>query len=72
MNKDRGELLKYEFTVMPGNNGTFVIRKLGSLGPGSMADVYGFTTIDDLLKFLNDEAVGFKSQSAPKQKGERP
>lgn len=69
-NLDRGELLKYEFTVMPGNNGTFVIRTLGAHSPGSMSDLYGFTTVDDLLSFLLDESVGLKASLSSKASAE--
>jgi hypothetical protein len=64
MSRNRGELLKSEFIVTPGENNSFVIR-MRDYGPGSIANVHGFTTIDDLLKFLDDEATAFKSANRP-------
>lgn len=69
---DRGELLKSEFTVIPGNNGTFVIRARGELGPGSFPWMYGFTTIDDLLSFLLDESVGLKASLSSEAQEKKP
>ena len=61
---DSGELLKLEFAIMPGENGTYVIRCRDSYGPGSLGKVFGFTDIDDLLRFLSTEREALRRAEA--------
>lgn len=59
---DRGEMLKREFTVTPGQNGTFVVRERSHYsGPReTIPIVWGFTSFDDLLRWLAEEGAALK------------
>mgnify|MGYP000878544958 CR=1 FL=1 len=63
---DRGRLFTQSFQLLPGDNESFVIRLDRYSDPGSIqGGIYGFTSVDDLLKFLADEAEAFKSRKQP-------
>jgi hypothetical protein len=63
---DRGELLKIEFVVTPGQNGSFVVRGTAH-GPHEQ---WGFTSFTDLIAFLQSEAeVLLRNDGEEKQLG---
>jgi hypothetical protein len=61
---DRGVILQAGFTVRPGQNGSFVLTAIHAGGDYACADVWGFSSADDLLAFLMDEADALKSCAA--------
>jgi hypothetical protein len=68
---DSGQLLKWEFMVLPGQNGSFVIRTQGEWAQrgGAMPGyIHGFTSSDDMLRFLADEAKALKATDGNKAK----
>lgn len=70
---DRGELLKYEFTILPGQNGSFVIRSGGGFDRHSPGYTFGFSSADDLIDFLSDErdAVRDRGPQPPIAEGDK-
>jgi hypothetical protein len=60
---DLGQIFKIEFTIMPGKSGTFVIR-LGSRESGNLPEVWGFTSVADLMRFLQQHADATMNEKA--------
>lgn len=56
---DKGALFKEAFTIIPSDNGSFVLRPVDWGDPSTrryQSLAIGFTNLDDLMRYLNDEA----------------
>lgn len=60
---DKGEFFKKSWRIMPGANGSYVVRE-DRFDAQIITDIYGFTCLDDMLKFFLDEAAAMKLQGA--------
>lgn len=61
--RDEGTILNGPFTVLPGQNGTFVIRIGSELTSPVPFDLWGFSSIDDLIAWLTLQAAAWKTSS---------
>lgn len=56
---DLGTVFDKDFNVLPGADGTFIVR-VGCGDPCRLCDAtFGFTNIGDLMKWLADHAAAF-------------
>lgn len=60
---ERGEILKRGFRVMPGKDGSFVVRT-DDYHTGTTEAVWGLNDIDSLIKWLSEQAHGFRSEKS--------
>lgn len=61
---DLGQMFKNDFTIMPGKDGTFVIR-LGTRDTGYIPELWGFTSVADLMRFLQQHADALTNEKQP-------
>ncbi len=58
---DNGQIFKNSFRVMPGRDGSFIVRLHGFDHGEIEVPFWAFSTIDDMIYWLTHNAEGFKS-----------